>query len=90
MTIRNPFGADTLPMRSLPNPSIPIGTLISIYILHLLTSKAGNVVFSKEYKRVILATRDIKNGTFILPWILILLVMGQSLGLIGLASLLRF
>ncbi|MCA9186853.1 MAG: hypothetical protein R3E01_31860 [Pirellulaceae bacterium] len=43
--------------------AFPIGTLINGYILYLLLSQKGNVVFSAEYKRVIEATPHVKYRT---------------------------
>ena len=60
---------------------IPIGTLISGYILYLLWSAKGNVVFTPEYQRVIQATPHIKYKTSIIIWILLGLVV--SLIVIG-------
>lgn len=48
---------------------IPIGTLISAYLLYLLWSEKGNTVFSPRYKRVIRATPHIKYKTSIIVWI---------------------
>lgn len=41
---------------------IPIGTLINGYILYLLFSKKGKVVFSPEYKEIIRQTPFIRPG----------------------------
>ncbi len=47
----------------------PFGTLINAYILYLLFSKKGNMVFSDEYQGVIAATPEIKAKTSIIVWI---------------------
>ena len=58
----------------------PLGTLINAYILYLLLSEKGKMVFSPEYKAVIEATPHIKYKTSIVVWIFLILL----LGLIGL------
>ena len=59
---------------------VPFGTLISIYILYLLLSQKGTMVFSEEYKRVIEQTPHIKYKTslvlLVLLAILVLVVVG--------------
>ncbi len=47
----------------------PVGTLINAYILYLLFSKKGNMVFSDEYQGVIAATPDIKSRTSPIVWL---------------------
>ncbi|MCP5487795.1 MAG: hypothetical protein H7A43_04020 [Verrucomicrobia bacterium] len=65
----------------------PIGTLINGYILFLVFSKKGTVVFSPEYKDAIAATPEVKYKTSIIVWIFVgLLILVLGLGL--LASLL--
>jgi hypothetical protein len=61
--------------------AFPVGTVINLYILYLLFSKKGNMVFSDDYKRVIQETPQIKYRTSIVVWIflgllLILIVLG--------------
>ncbi|TWU49771.1 hypothetical protein [Rubripirellula reticaptiva] len=53
---------------------IPIGTMISAYVLYLLISKKGKVVFSDEYRSVIDQTPHIKYKTSIVVWILLGLI----------------
>lgn len=60
---------------------IPIGTLISAYVLYLLHSAKGKKVFSAEYREVIAATPHIKYKMsrvvwFLLALLIVLLVMG--------------
>lgn len=43
--------------------SIPIGTLIGAYILYLLHSAKGKMVFSEDYRQVIAATPEIRYRT---------------------------
>jgi hypothetical protein len=54
----------------------PIGTLICGYILYLLFSAKGTMVFSEEYRRVIEQTPHIKYKTSIVMWIALFLVLG--------------
>ena len=57
--------------------SIPIGTLINGYILYLMYSQKGKVVFSPEYQDIRDATPEIQYQTSKLAWgILIVLVLG--------------
>ena len=57
--------------------NIPIGTLISGYILWLLHSEKGKMVFSEEYAEIVEATPEVKYKTSILVWILLgLLILG--------------
>lgn len=53
----------------------PIGTLINGYILYLLFSAKGKMVFSDEYQQVIADTPDIKYRTSIVVWILVALLV---------------
>jgi hypothetical protein len=53
----------------------PMGTLINGYILYLVFSKKGGVVFSDEYKAVIEQTPHIKYRTSIVVWILLALIV---------------
>jgi len=61
----------------------PLGTLINGYILYLVFSKKGAIVFSPEYKDVIVATPEIKYKTSVIIWIL----LGLLILLVGLALL---
>jgi hypothetical protein len=61
----------------------PIGTLISAYILYLLLSQKGKVVFSDHYRQVIAQTPHIKYKTSIVVWIL----LGLVVALVALAIL---
>lgn len=55
--------------------SIPIGTLINGYILWLLHSEKGKMVFSEEYAEIVEATPEVKYRTSIIVWILLALVI---------------
>jgi len=62
----------------------PFGTLINGYILYLLRSKKGDMVFSESYREVITATPHIKYKTSIVIWILLgLLVLFLGFALVG-------
>lgn len=50
---------------------IPIGTIINAYVLYLLHSQKGKVVFSSEYRSVVAATPDIVYRTSRIVWFLI-------------------
>ncbi len=47
---------------------LPIGTLVSIYILYLLLSKKGQTIFSEPYKSVIAATPHVRYRTSWIVW----------------------
>lgn len=53
----------------------PLGTLINGYILYLIFSQKGKVVFSDEYQAVIEQTPHIKYRTSIVVWVLLGLVL---------------
>jgi len=53
----------------------PIGTLINGYILYLIHSHKGHVVFSTDYKTVIEATPHIRSGTSAVIWIVLILIL---------------
>lgn len=53
----------------------PLGTLINGYILYLLFSKKGAMVFSEEYRQAIQQTPHIKYRTSIVVWILLVLLL---------------
>ncbi len=62
----------------------PMGTLINGYILYLLFSKKGTMVFSDEYKQIIADTPDMKYRTPIIVWIIVVLLLGAvALGIFG-------
>ena len=66
----------------------PLGTLINGYILYLVFSRKGRMVFSDEYRAVIEQTPHIKYRTSIVVWILLGLVL-FLIG-VGLLSVLFF
>ncbi len=52
--------------------AIPIGTLINAYVLYLLFSRKGTMVFSEHYREVIRQTPDMRYRT---SWIVIVLAV---------------
>ena len=61
-----------------------LGTIINGYILYLIFSQKGKLVFSDEYRAVIEQTPHIKYRTSILVWILLILVVALiAFGLLG-------
>jgi hypothetical protein len=58
----------------------PIGTIINGYILYLVFSEKGKMVFSEEYQAVIQRTPHVKQRTSIVVWI----VLGVLLVILGL------
>lgn len=65
----------------------PIGTIINAYILYLVLSKKGGMVFSDEYRAVMEQTPHIKYRTSIVIWILLALVLVFLAVAIGVAIL---
>ena len=65
----------------------PLGTLISAYILYLIFSSKGAMVFSDEYKEIIRLTPDMKYRTSIVVWIFLgLLLLLLTVGFIGIVA----
>lgn len=60
----------------------PVGTILSGYLLYLLWSRKGAMVFSDRYKEIIAETPEIKYKTSIIVWVF--------LGLLVLAFLIMF
>lgn len=57
----------------------PCGTIISGYLLYLLVSAKGEMVYSSAYKEVIQATPHIRYRTSIIVWIFLFLLIGVIL-----------
>jgi hypothetical protein len=57
----------------------PCGTIISAYLLYLLLSAKGEMVFSSAYKEVMQATPHIRYRTSIIVWIFLFLLIGVIL-----------
>ena len=55
--------------------AVPLGTLINAYILYLLFSKKGKLVFSEAYQQVIAQTPQIKYRTSIVLWVVLILIL---------------
>jgi hypothetical protein len=53
----------------------PLGTLINAYVLYLVFSQKGKMVFSDEYQAVIQQTPHIKYRTSMVVWILFVLLV---------------
>jgi predicted nucleic acid-binding Zn ribbon protein len=53
----------------------PFGTIINGYILYLLLSARGKMVFSAEYQEIIEQTPEIKYRTSIIVWIVLAIVV---------------
>ncbi|MEM6979991.1 MAG: hypothetical protein AAF539_10015 [Planctomycetota bacterium] len=76
------FGAIALSVIGLLG--IPVGTLISIYVLYLMLSAKGRVVYSESYKRIVEQTPHIKYRTSKVVWVLLgILVVFLLLGVVG-------
>ncbi|MGB0370854.1 MAG: DUF4339 domain-containing protein [Opitutales bacterium] len=61
----------------------PLGTLLNGYILYLLFSKKGKMVFSKEYAEIIQATPDIKYRTSLISLVVIIILVIAVVGIIA-------
>ena len=68
--------------------AVPIGTLINAYVLYLIFSKKGKMVFSDEYREVMEQTPHIKYRTSILVWVLLGLVVAL-IGFVLIAAYLK-
>lgn len=55
--------------------AFPVGTIINVYVLYLIFSGKGSMVFSPEYREVMAATPHIKYKMSILVWVLLGLVL---------------
>jgi hypothetical protein len=63
----------------------PLGTLINGYILYLLHSEKGKVVFSEAYRQVITATPQIRYRTSPVVWLVFAALVLVAMGLVGVA-----
>ncbi len=61
----------------------PVGTLISSYIMYLVLSKKGRVVFSEEYTQVIAQTPHIKYKSIVVWVVLGILLLIIAIGVIA-------
>lgn len=64
---------------------IPIGTIVSAYILYLLMSRKGNMVFSPEYQQIIELTPNVKYKSSRVMWIVLIVFVLVVLAIAGLA-----
>ena len=65
--------------------AVPLGTLINGYILYLLLTAKGAMVFSKEYRKIIEATPHIKYQSSKIVLVLLVLLLTVLLLAIGAA-----
>jgi hypothetical protein len=64
--------------------AFPLGTIINGYILYLVASEKGRIVFSPQYKSVIHATPHIRYKTSIVVWIFLgILIALVALGIMA-------
>lgn len=63
----------------------PIGTIINGYILYLVFSEKGRMVFSDEYQAIVEQTPHIKQRTSIVVWIILGLLLMILVGIIVVA-----
>ena len=59
-----------------------MGTLIGFYMLYLLLSKKGTMVFSPEYKEIIAQTPHMKYKTSPVVWIALGLIVAAIVSMI--------
>lgn len=50
---------------------IPIGTVINGYILYLLASRKGQLIFTPQYAEIIAATPHVKYRSFLVLWVIL-------------------
>ena len=63
--------------------SVPIGTVVGIYILYLIFSPKGSRVLSAEYRQIVALTPDMRYRTPRWFWIFILVVMLILVGFVA-------
>ena len=54
---------------------IPIGTIINGYVLYLMFSDKGKVVFSPEYQEIREATPEVKYKTSMIVWVFLAILV---------------
>ncbi len=64
---------------------IPIGTVINGYILYLLVSRKGQLIFTPRYAEIIAATPHVKYRSFLVLWVLLGVLGALILFGVGLA-----
>ncbi|MCW1921030.1 hypothetical protein OKA05_00595 [Luteolibacter arcticus] len=65
--------------------SIPVGTLVGVYILYLLFTPKGSMVLSAEYRDIVILTPDIRYRTSRWFWYLLLAVVLIFAGVVAYA-----
>lgn len=63
---------------------VPMGGIVTIYILYLLLCKKGRRIFQSDYPDIIAATPDVKNTTSVVVWFFLALLVVVIL-LVGVA-----
>lgn len=63
--------------------AIPLGTLVSLYILWILLSKKGRLIFSAEYAHIIAATPHLRYRTSIVVKVLLGILLAAMLVIFG-------
>lgn len=66
--------------------AFPLGTLINAYILYLVRSQKGAMVFSPDYAAVVAATPHIKYKTSLLAWVALIIVIAVVVGMVVAAA----
>lgn len=83
--LRKPARAGAAILSAIGLIVIPIGTIISAYVLYLLMSRKGNMVFSPEYQQIIEITPNVKYKTSKVVWIVLIVFVLVILAIAGLA-----
>lgn len=60
----------------------PVGTIVNAYILYLLFSAKGRMVFSDEYREIVEQTPHVKYRTSIVVWIFLALLLVIAAGVV--------
>jgi hypothetical protein len=66
--------------------AIPLGSLVSVYILWVLLSKKGRMVFSPEYARIIAATPHLRYRTSVVVKVLLGVLLAIMLVIFGILA----
>lgn len=64
----------------------PVWTMVNGYILYLLFSAKGTMVFSEEYRQVITDTPDMTSRSSLVAWIALGLLAALAIGIIVLVT----
>ncbi len=79
--LKNPARIAAIVFAAIGLLGFPLGTLISIYILYLLLSRKGSMVFSPEYKLIIEQTPHVRYKTSVVVWIVLGIIILAVVGL---------